>query len=487
MAKERILVVEDEPLVGEEIREDLERLGYLVPEILVSGDAIVEAIERTKPDLVLMDIKLEGAIDGIEAAFRAKAEYSVPIIYLTAYSDAATLARAAQTSPSSYLLKPFNERELAANVAMALSSSRSKFTIIERLRGSAPLVDALELPALLLDSGGLILHANLDALALLKVEELAALRNEPLSRFIDIGANDATLSPWKTPPERQLLLIAADGSAKNVVVRIEPLASASGGDIGSLVVFDSMSGRERGLLETSAHAINEAILESLAGPGAAGPNFTVAGFLVPCPTGSGDLFDVFPVDERHFCFFGIDVMGHGPFASLIAWSLRDLIRRVVAEAGASALRPEEILARVNMRYRQGSFGSESFFFSAMLGIVERGTGRFVAGRAGHPPYILLNPGRPAESIQGAGRAIGFSDKLDVVEMTGTLEAGGRLVLFSDGLLAAYEKLGLDLEALVKLVDSRRETRLSDFSEELESGVRDGFAGDDASLLAIERV
>jgi DNA-binding response OmpR family regulator len=121
MANETILVVEDEVLVGEEIREELERFGYRVPDIIVKGEAVAEAVSRYRPALILMDIRIGGEIDGIDAAAKVKSMEDIPIIYLTAYSDQETLARAADTDPDAYLLKPFSERELMANVAMSLS------------------------------------------------------------------------------------------------------------------------------------------------------------------------------------------------------------------------------------------------------------------------------------------------------------------------------------------------------------------------------
>ncbi|MDA8427281.1 MAG: SpoIIE family protein phosphatase [Treponema sp.] len=124
MSNETILIVEDEPLVGLELKEDLELLGYAVPEVIGTGEAVAEAIARHRPALVLMDVRLGGGLDGIEAAGLAKTEFDVPVIYLTAYSDAETLRRAALTAPDGFLLKPFDERELAANVQIALARAR---------------------------------------------------------------------------------------------------------------------------------------------------------------------------------------------------------------------------------------------------------------------------------------------------------------------------------------------------------------------------
>jgi CheY-like chemotaxis protein len=117
-----ILVVEDEVIVAEEIKEDLERGGFRVPEIIASGEEVMEAVQRVKPDLIVMDVRIKSAVDGIDAAYLARAEFPVPVIYLTAYSDAETLRRAAGTNPSAFLSKPFREEELLACVRAALGA-----------------------------------------------------------------------------------------------------------------------------------------------------------------------------------------------------------------------------------------------------------------------------------------------------------------------------------------------------------------------------
>ncbi len=119
-----ILVVEDEHLVALDIKNRLDRLGYAA-ELVHSGEAALDRAVNREFDLVLMDIKLKGALDGIETARRLRARYEVPIIYLTAYADDTTLARARSTEPYGYVLKPFHERELKAAVEMALQKSHA--------------------------------------------------------------------------------------------------------------------------------------------------------------------------------------------------------------------------------------------------------------------------------------------------------------------------------------------------------------------------
>ena len=124
----RVLIAEDEILVAEDLAEILRRFGFSVIAAVESGEAAVELAIRERPDLVLMDIRLAGPKDGIQAAAEIRKRISVPIIYLTAYSDRITLDRAKSTEPDGYVLKPFHERQLqvAIEVAMCLHASQHK-------------------------------------------------------------------------------------------------------------------------------------------------------------------------------------------------------------------------------------------------------------------------------------------------------------------------------------------------------------------------
>jgi PAS domain S-box-containing protein len=122
VANERagILIVEDEIVVAVDIEERLRNIGYDVSGIVTSGGEAIERLGKNSIDLVLMDIGLKGDMDGIETARRIRDKSAVPVIYLTAYSDDKTLARAQVTEPYGYLLKPVNEKELHSTVKMAL-------------------------------------------------------------------------------------------------------------------------------------------------------------------------------------------------------------------------------------------------------------------------------------------------------------------------------------------------------------------------------
>lgn len=118
--KGTILVVEDEALVGMELEEGLTQRGYRVPEVVTRGDRVVDAVSRVQPDLILMDIRIAGGLDGIQAAERVRASWSVPIVFLTAYNDSATVARAQALHPEGFLVKPFSDDELTDLLAQLL-------------------------------------------------------------------------------------------------------------------------------------------------------------------------------------------------------------------------------------------------------------------------------------------------------------------------------------------------------------------------------
>lgn len=132
MAAPKILLVEDERIPAFNLQQRLRKLGYDVPSIVPSGAEALVLIEQQRPDMVLMDIHIEGDIDGIETAGRIPPEWMIPVIYLTAYSEEATLQRAAATKPYGYLLKPFSERELHATIQMALQRHATELALRQR-------------------------------------------------------------------------------------------------------------------------------------------------------------------------------------------------------------------------------------------------------------------------------------------------------------------------------------------------------------------
>jgi DNA-binding LytR/AlgR family response regulator len=123
-----VLIVEDKALIAEDIAGKLRKHGLEVAGIYDSGEEALEFIKTTRPDLVLMDIELAGAMDGISAALVLTQEYDIPVIYLSDFNDQKTLERAKKTQPASYLTKPFNEADLVRAIEIAFSNANAQAT-----------------------------------------------------------------------------------------------------------------------------------------------------------------------------------------------------------------------------------------------------------------------------------------------------------------------------------------------------------------------
>ncbi len=124
LRKGNILVVEDERVLALDLQDQLEKLGFQVNGMVASGEEALRQIPGNKPDLVLMDIKLKGTMDGVETAALLRKQFKLPVVYLTSYTDETTLERAKATEPLGYLLKPFTHRDLQVTIELALSKHR---------------------------------------------------------------------------------------------------------------------------------------------------------------------------------------------------------------------------------------------------------------------------------------------------------------------------------------------------------------------------
>jgi CheY-like chemotaxis protein len=116
----RVLIVEDETLIAEELTERLSRLGFCVIAAVDSAEEGVAIATNDHPDLILMDIRLKGEKDGVQAAKEIRQQIDVPIVYLTAYSDRQTVDRAKASDYDGFILKPFQSGELQSTIEIAL-------------------------------------------------------------------------------------------------------------------------------------------------------------------------------------------------------------------------------------------------------------------------------------------------------------------------------------------------------------------------------
>lgn len=140
----KVLVVEDESIVSKDIQNSLKKLGYLVVGSASTGLKAIELAGKTLPNVILMDIMLKGDMDGIEAAETIKKLYNIPIIFLTAYADSSTLAKAKISEPHGYILKPFKEIDLHTNIQVAFYKHSKEQEIVKERDFLASIVENKE-------------------------------------------------------------------------------------------------------------------------------------------------------------------------------------------------------------------------------------------------------------------------------------------------------------------------------------------------------
>jgi PAS domain S-box-containing protein/putative nucleotidyltransferase with HDIG domain len=243
LSKIRILVVEDESLVGRDIHNMLRGLGYDVIGVVSRGDEAVGVARAESPDLVLMDIVLKGDIDGIQAAERIWEECGVPIIYLTAYADEATLDRAKMTEPFGYILKPFDERELQTAIEMAIYKARMYSQLREREEWLSTILRSIGDGVVATDLHGRIAFLNPLAERLTgwsQDEALHRTADEVLS-LVEVPAAGSA-GPGIV---REALLRTKAGATMPIETTVSPLRPGKRAGGGSVYIFRDISERKR--------------------------------------------------------------------------------------------------------------------------------------------------------------------------------------------------------------------------------------------------
>jgi PAS domain S-box-containing protein len=243
-----ILIVEDERIIALNLKENLESLGYSVPAIAASGHQAVEKARQFHPDLVLMDIRLQGTMDGISAAEEIWENLSIPVIYVTGHSDPSTLERAKMTAPFGYILKPIKERELAVAIEIALQRYEREHLLNAILKG--------------MGDGVMVVNRQervefLNPMAqVLTGWPLCEARSQPLSQvfnLIDEYYQPLTHNPITTALQQdtpvhlpsEVLLKSKDGKTIPIGDSATPIKDSKGTIIGAVVVFQDISHRKQ--------------------------------------------------------------------------------------------------------------------------------------------------------------------------------------------------------------------------------------------------
>jgi len=174
-ARSSILIVEDEPIVAKDLQQSLREMGYDAYAIASSADDAIRRASERCPDLVLMDIRIKGARDGIQTAEILRRQFGVSVVYLTAHADEATIERAAKTEPYGYLLKPIKSAELRSAIEVAAYKQRFDKNVRERERGFSTALRSVQDAVVIMDLAGKVSFLNPAAEALIGAKADAAI------------------------------------------------------------------------------------------------------------------------------------------------------------------------------------------------------------------------------------------------------------------------------------------------------------------------
>jgi len=239
MNKTTVLIVEDEAIVAADLAGKLGMLGYEVVGATATGEEAIELAYSLKPQIVLMDIRLKGAMDGIEAAEAIGSRFDLPVIYLTAHSDTATLDRAKLSGPFGYILKPFEERELSTTIEMALYKHQSEQQLRDSEERLRLLVEGVKDYALImLDVDGNVTSWN-EGARRLKGWEAEEILGSHFSRFY----NEEAVAAGQ--PAEELRIAAAKGHYREEGIRVRKDGTAFHAEVSITAVRDS-NGNLRG-------------------------------------------------------------------------------------------------------------------------------------------------------------------------------------------------------------------------------------------------
>ena len=255
MGKTKILVVEDEAGIAKDLQRRLEQMGYDVPCIAASGEEAVNRVREHKPDLVLMNVLLAGAMDGIEAADRIHSTNDIPIIYLTENADEEILERAKITEPFGYLIKPVSDRELHSNIEITIYKHRTDRKLIEKEKWHSTVLSSIGDAVIITDTEGNIRFMNPAA------ESLTGWGNhetagKPAKDIFNI-VNEETGGEVENPVQKVLksgmvaglanhtVLITRDGTKIPIDDSGAPIIDEKGNITGVVLVFHSIVERKK--------------------------------------------------------------------------------------------------------------------------------------------------------------------------------------------------------------------------------------------------
>ena len=243
----RILIVEDERITAEDLQDILTDLGYTVTASVSSGAEAIAKAAEIKPDLALMDIRIKGEIDGTETARILRERFNIPVVYLTAHADTATLSRAKLATPLGYITKPFQEAELHASIEMALHKHQQDLKALQQEELLASTLSAIADGVIAVDRGETVTLFNPSAEAWIGMSGQDAI-GQPFRQvfpLVDSATGDELDTPlWRVLSEGTVealaegaLLVDRKGEKRAVSSSIAPTRDHRGDISGAVIVF----------------------------------------------------------------------------------------------------------------------------------------------------------------------------------------------------------------------------------------------------------
>ena len=247
MSTARIIVVEDEVIVAKDLEAILVRLGYEVPAVESTGEKAIEKVNLLKPDLILMDIVLDGEMDGIQTAEVIQNRFDIPVVYLTAHADKPTLDRAKKTGPYGYILKPFHDKELLSTIEIAIYRDQME----KRIKNLDPwlkaILNGIGDGVIATDKSGVISFINpaaemltglnrkevlgLNFVKTLKIEDWET--RDPIQNLLEETLKSGEITRWN----KDAVLIAVDGTKRPIEQYYAPIFDDNGKICGGLIIF----------------------------------------------------------------------------------------------------------------------------------------------------------------------------------------------------------------------------------------------------------
>jgi PAS domain S-box-containing protein len=253
MTATQILIVEDERITAEDIKGALESVGYKVPATTSSGEEAIKMVEEFRPDLVLMDIMLEGEMDGIEAAEQIRERFGIPVIYLTAYSDPSTVQRAKITEPSGYILKeqfgfihkPFEESELNSTIEITLYRHKIERRLRDHEQWLSAILKSVKDAVIITDANGQIKLMNRmaeDITGWIKMDAIGEGLDEIFKDFREDNS-ELTNDPnnFGSGCFKNAIITSKDGNKVSVEGNVTPIKDETGKINDLVLVFTNSS------------------------------------------------------------------------------------------------------------------------------------------------------------------------------------------------------------------------------------------------------